>query len=81
MVLSSQLAVDPLDAQSLLAAFGRLGVGAGLTLAGHALGSTLPDVDRCPLPLVALIVVLALIPLALELYRGRRRSRAGEVRG
>ncbi|MFI0231927.1 DedA family protein [Streptomyces sp. NPDC017086] len=53
----------------------------GLTLAGYALGSSIPDVDRYLLPLVALIVVLSLIPLALELYRGRRRAKAGEVRG
>ncbi|MET7854603.1 DedA family protein [Streptomyces avermitilis] len=53
----------------------------GLTLAGYALGSSIPNVDRYLLPLVALIVVLSLIPLALELYRGRRRAKAGEVRG
>lgn len=53
----------------------------GLTLAGYALGSSIPNVDRYLLPLVALIVVVSLIPLASELYRGRRRAREKEVRG
>ncbi|TKT08127.1 DedA family protein [Streptomyces galbus] len=46
----------------------------GLTLAGYGLGSSIPDVDRYLLPLVALIVALSLVPLAAELYRGRRRT-------
>ncbi|WP_181793099.1 DedA family protein [Streptomyces sp. WELS2] len=53
----------------------------GLTLAGYALGSSIPNVDRYLLPLVALIVVVSLIPLAAELYRGRGQARAKEVRG
>ncbi|MGV9250983.1 DedA family protein [Streptomyces sp. NPDC003697] len=53
----------------------------GLTLAGYALGSAVPDVDRYLLPLVALIVVVSLIPLAAELYRGRRRARTKGARG
>ncbi|KAB7848598.1 DedA family protein [Streptomyces mobaraensis NBRC 13819 = DSM 40847] len=44
----------------------------GLTLAGYGLGSSVPDVDRCLLPLVALIVAVSLLPLALELYRSRK---------
>ncbi|GGM24977.1 membrane protein [Streptomyces fumigatiscleroticus] len=52
----------------------------GLVLAGYALGSSVPDVDRYLLPLVALIVAMSLIPLAAELYRGRRRAEAGKVR-
>jgi hypothetical protein len=99
--LSSQLAVDVLDARSLPAAFGALGVGAvmfaetglagalgvpvrtftvwqvaggllrsiGLTLAGYALGSSVPDIDRYLLPLVALV---SLIPLAADVLRSRR---------
>ncbi|MGW2031288.1 DedA family protein [Streptomyces sp. NPDC001811] len=46
----------------------------GLTLAGYALGSSIPNVDRYLLPLVALIVVISLVPLAVELYRGRERA-------
>ncbi|GGS63214.1 MULTISPECIES: DedA family protein [Streptomyces] len=53
----------------------------GLTLAGYALGSSVPNVDRYLLPLVALIVLVSLIPLAAEVYRGRRRARTEEVRG
>jgi membrane-associated protein len=53
----------------------------GLTLAGYALGSSVPNVDRYLLPLVALIVAVSLIPLAAELYRGHRRAKAKEVRG
>ncbi len=52
----------------------------GLTLAGYALGSSIPNVDRYLLPLVALIVVISLVPLAVELYRGRGRAGAKEVR-
>lgn len=44
----------------------------GLTLAGYALGSSIPNVDRYLLPLVALIVVVSLIPLLAEVYRSRR---------
>src|SRR3954451_18305579 len=47
----------------------------GLTLAGYALGSRIPNVDRYLLPIVAVIVVASLIPVALELLRGRARSR------
>jgi membrane-associated protein len=47
----------------------------GLTLAGYALGSRIPNVDRYLLPIVAVIVIVSLIPVALELRRGRRRRR------
>ncbi|MEU5256372.1 DedA family protein [Streptomyces longwoodensis] len=53
----------------------------GLTLAGYGLGSSIPDVDRYLLPLVALIVALSLAPLAAELYRGRRRTEEKEASG
>ena len=53
----------------------------GLSLAGYVLGSSVPGVDRYLLPLVALIVVVSLIPLAAELYRNRRQARAKEARG
>lgn len=58
----------------------------GLVLAGYALGSSLPDVDRYLLPLVALIVLLSLLPLGREVLRSRRTRRrersaaGGEVR-
>ncbi|MCC4316026.1 DedA family protein [Streptomyces solisilvae] len=53
----------------------------GLTLAGYALGSSVPNVDRYLLPLVALIVAVSLLPLGAELYRSRRRAKAGEAGG
>ncbi|AYN42768.1 DedA family protein [Streptomyces dangxiongensis] len=53
----------------------------GLTLAGYALGSSIPDVDRYLLPIVAVIVVVSLIPLAAEVYRSRRAAKAKEARG
>jgi membrane-associated protein len=43
----------------------------GLVLGGYALGSSVPHVDTYLLPIVALIVVVSLVPLALELRRGR----------
>ncbi|MFD7427146.1 DedA family protein [Streptomyces sp. NPDC059818] len=46
---------------------------AGLVLAGYALGSSVPNVDRYLLPIVAVVVVVSLIPLAAELLRSRSR--------
>jgi membrane-associated protein len=48
----------------------------GVTLAGYALGSRIPNIDRYLLPIVAVIVVLSLIPLLLELVRARRDGAA-----
>ncbi|MGW3466245.1 DedA family protein [Streptomyces olivaceoviridis] len=48
----------------------------GLTLAGYALGSSVPNVDRYLLPLVALIVVVSLVPLLAEMLRARRGADA-----
>ncbi len=53
----------------------------GLTLAGYALGSSVPNVDRYLLPMVAVIVALSLIPLAAEVYRSRKDGKAKELRG
>jgi membrane-associated protein len=53
----------------------------GLTLAGYALGSSIPNVDRYLLPLVALIIVVSLIPLVSEVVRSRRAARTREERG
>jgi hypothetical protein len=51
---------------------------AGLTLAGYALGSAVPGIDRYLLPAIAVIVVISLIPLGIEFRRswaaGRRSS-------
>ncbi|MEU6389215.1 DedA family protein [Streptomyces sp. NPDC046939] len=48
----------------------------GLTLAGYALGSSIPNVDRYLLPLVGVIVVVSLVPVALEVLRSRRAADA-----
>ncbi|MEE4545211.1 DedA family protein [Streptomyces sp. V4-01] len=51
---------------------------AGLVLGGYALGSSIPHVDTYLLPIVAVIVILSLLPFALELRRGRAaRTAAG----
>ncbi|MFJ8358396.1 DedA family protein [Streptomyces sp. NPDC093984] len=52
----------------------------GLTLAGYALGSSVPNVDKYLLPMVAVIVLVSLIPVALEVLRSRRAAKAG-IRG
>ena len=48
----------------------------GVTLAGYVLGSSIPGIDQYLLPIIALVVIVSLIPLALELLRDRKR-RAG----
>ncbi|MEU5085387.1 DedA family protein [Streptomyces sp. NPDC021356] len=53
----------------------------GLTLAGYALGSSVPNIDKYLLPVIALIVVVSLIPLAAEVLRSRRAAKAREARG
>ncbi|MCU1688869.1 MAG: hypothetical protein JWN20_797 [Jatrophihabitantaceae bacterium] len=44
----------------------------GLILAGYALGSRISNIDHYLLPIVAIIVIVSLIPVALELVRSRR---------
>src|SRR3954447_20562884 len=43
----------------------------GLTLAGVALGSRIPNIDNYILPIVAGIIVVSLVPVALEVRRSR----------
>jgi membrane-associated protein len=50
----------------------------GLTVAGYVLGTSIPNVDRYLLPVVAVIIVVSLIPLALELLRARRGAKRTE---
>ncbi|MGW6684216.1 DedA family protein [[Kitasatospora] papulosa] len=47
----------------------------GLVLAGYALGSSIPGVDRYLLPVIALIIAVSLLPLAAELIRSRRAAK------
>ncbi|HTJ69101.1 MAG TPA: DedA family protein [Actinospica sp.] len=49
----------------------------GVTLAGYALGSSIPNIDKYLLPIIALIVVVSLIPLALEIRRSHRNGAGG----
>jgi membrane-associated protein len=48
----------------------------GLTLGGYALGSSIPNVDRYLLPIIAVIIIVSLLPLGAELYRSRRAATA-----
>ncbi len=48
----------------------------GVTLAGYALGSSIPSIDKYLLPIIALIVVVSLTPIALEVRRTRRAAAA-----
>ncbi|MFD5068008.1 DedA family protein [Streptomyces sp. NPDC058369] len=47
----------------------------GLVLAGYTLGSSVPNVDRYLLPIIAVIVAVSLLPLAAELLRSRRAAK------
>jgi membrane-associated protein len=44
----------------------------GITLAGYALGSRIPSIDRYLLPIIAVIVVVSLLPILAEVRRSRR---------
>ncbi len=48
----------------------------GVVLAGFWLGSHIRNVDRYLLPIIALIVVVSLIPVAVEVLRARRGRRS-----
>jgi membrane-associated protein len=45
----------------------------GLVIAGFLLGRSVPGIDQYLLPIIALIVVISLVPLVVEVLRGRRR--------
>ncbi|MGW0883504.1 DedA family protein [Streptomyces sp. NPDC002671] len=47
----------------------------GLTLAGYALGSSIPNIDKYLLPVIALIVIVSLVPLAAEVLRSRKAAK------
>jgi membrane-associated protein len=50
----------------------------GVTLAGYALGSSIPNIDKYLLPIIGLIVVVSVIPIGLELLRSRKSSASTE---
>jgi membrane-associated protein len=47
----------------------------GITMAGNLLGSRIPGIDRYLLPIIAIIVIVSLIPVARELLRERSRAK------
>jgi membrane-associated protein len=47
----------------------------GVSLAGYFAGNSVPNVDHYIYPIIAAIVVISLIPVALEVRRSRRRPR------
>ncbi len=53
--------------------------GGGVTLAGYALGSSIPNVDRYLLPIILLIVAVSFVPVILELVKLRREAKADGV--
>ncbi|MER6894469.1 VTT domain-containing protein, partial [Amycolatopsis sp. NPDC000740] len=46
----------------------------GVTLAGYALGASVPNIDTYLLPIIAVVVLLSLSPLLIELVRARRSA-------
>ncbi len=44
----------------------------GVILAGYALGLHISNVDHYLLPIIAVIIVVSLIPIAIELWRARQ---------
>jgi membrane-associated protein len=69
--LAGALAV-PVRVFTLWQVAGGLAWTVGVTVAGNLLGSSVPGVDRYLLPVVALVVVVSLVPVALEVRRARR---------
>ncbi|HEY3238522.1 MAG TPA: VTT domain-containing protein, partial [Acidimicrobiia bacterium] len=48
----------------------------GVTSLGYVLGESIPDIDRYLYPIIGLIILLSVFPIALEVLRARRaRSR------
>ena len=48
----------------------------GVTLAGYWLGSSIHNVDHYLLPIIGVIVLISLTPIAIETLRNRRRTAA-----
>jgi membrane-associated protein len=46
----------------------------GVTLLGYVLGDTVPDIDKYLLPVIVVIVLLSVLPVALELRKARRTT-------
>jgi len=63
----------PVGVFTLWQVVGGLGWSLGVTIAGYVLGSRIPGIDTYLLPIIAVVIVVSLIPLALEVLRSRRR--------
>jgi len=50
--------------------------GCGLPLAGYTLGSSVSHIDRYLLPIIGVVIVVSLIPVAMEIRRARRAGAA-----
>jgi membrane-associated protein len=48
----------------------------GVTTAGYILGDTVPDIDKYLLPIIGVIIILSVLPPAIEMLRHRRRAKA-----
>ena len=48
----------------------------GVTTAGYILGEQIPDIDKYLLPIIGVIILLSVLPPAIEVLRHRRRARA-----
>jgi membrane-associated protein len=53
----------------------------GVTTLGFLLGEAIPDIDRYLLPVIAIIVLLSVLPVAFEMRKQRRGSREGATAG
>jgi membrane-associated protein len=52
---------------------------AGLVVGGYVLGSSIPNVDKYLLPIIAVIFLVSVTPLVLELLRTRKQGKAQAV--
>lgn len=48
----------------------------GVTLAGYELGDRIKNVDRYLLPIIGVVILISLLPIAFEVLRSRREKRA-----
>jgi membrane-associated protein len=46
----------------------------GVTSLGYVLGESVPEIDKYLLPVIALIVLLSVLPVAIEILRSRRAT-------
>jgi membrane-associated protein len=48
----------------------------GVTAAGYWLGQRIPGIDQYLLPIIAVVLVVSVLPVAVELLRAQRRARS-----